>query len=106
MPVFFFDFDTPEGFERADVGVPFASIEAAFLSAHQAAVEMIVELLRNGRDAGGRRFEVRDERGSVVLELPFLEVLHPRGSAGPRAATATPQPRQDALARSREDGAR
>lgn len=101
MPVFFFDLETADKFERDQVGVQFDSVEAAFLGAHEAAVAMIVELLRDRRDASRHRFEVRNEHGLVVLELPFLEVLHPRSAAKPPMNMDAPRRLRDTLARSR-----
>ena len=83
MPVFFFDLDTPAGFERAEEGLEFDSLEAAFLSAYEAAVEMAVDLLRDRQDASRHRFEVRDAGGVLVFELPFTEILKPRAQAPP-----------------------
>ena len=79
MPRFFFDLATPRGVERDDVGVVFASMEAAYLDACRAALEISIEMLRNRQDPDRHSFEVRDERVQLVLEIPFAEVLQPQG---------------------------
>ena len=46
---------------------------------------MWAEARHQGHDLIGRRFVIKDERGRVLLELPFAEVLGaaPRWSASP-----------------------
>ena len=78
MPRFFFDLSTPGGLERDDLGVTFAGVEAAYMDACRAALEISVDMLRERQDPGRHRFEVRDERAALVLEIPFTEVLQPR----------------------------
>ena len=78
MPLFYFDLATPGGLERDDLGVAFPGVEAAYLDACRAALEMSVDMLRERQDPGLHRFEVRDERAALVLEIPFTEVLQPR----------------------------
>ena len=81
MPRFFFDLAGPGGVERDDLGVMFAGVEAAYVDACRAALEISVDMLRERRDPGRHRFEVRDERTALVLEIPFTEVLQPGGAA-------------------------
>ena len=85
MPHFFFDLFTSKHFERDAEGLPFDSLEAAYLSASQAAVDISIDMLRERKDPSGYRFEVRDSDGQVVLELPFSEVLRAGRTAKPPA---------------------
>ena len=78
MPRFFFDLATPGGLERDDLGVTFAGVEAAYVDACRAALEISMDMLRERQDPGRHRFEVRDERAALVLEIPFTEVLEPQ----------------------------
>ena len=78
MPLFYFDLATPGGLERDDLGVVFPGVEAAYVDACRAALEMSVDMLRERQDPGHHCFEVRDERAVLVLEIPFTEVLQPR----------------------------
>jgi hypothetical protein len=85
MPRFFFDLAGPGGVERDDLGVVFTGVEAAYVDACRAVLEISVDMLRDRRDPGGHRFEVRDEVGVLVLEIPFSEVLQPGGPSSPPA---------------------
>ncbi len=78
MPRFFFDLASPGGLERDDLGVTFAGVEAAYMEACRAALEISMDMLRARQDPGRHRFEVRDERAALVLEIPFTEVLEPQ----------------------------
>ena len=101
MPHFFFDLTTPDDFEPDGVGVTFPSLEAAYLSANQAAVDMSIEMLRERRDPSGYRFDVRDQDGRMVMEIPFSEVLSLGRNAKPREADRLHDRLQAALDRSR-----
>lgn len=83
MPRFFFDLASPGRFERDDLGVVFPGVEAAYLDACRAALEISLDMLRERRDPAGHRFEVRDEGAALVLEIPFTEVLQPRARPAP-----------------------
>ena len=101
MPHFFFDLSTPDDFEPDSVGVTFPSLEAAYLSANQAAVDMSIELLRERKDPSGYRFDVRDQDGRTVMEIPFSEVLNFGRNARPRETARLHDRLQAALDRSR-----
>ena len=96
MPRFFFDLATPAGLERDDTGSVFDSLETAYLDGSQAAVEISIDLLRDRHDPSRHRFEVRDEEGQVVLEIPFGEVLRPGRSATPHPGPPGMQARLEA----------
>ena len=83
MPHFYFDLCTPDGCEHDAEGLSFGSLDTAYLSASQAAIDMSIDMLRERKDPSRHRFEVRGEDGQVVLELPFTEVLHSGGGAKP-----------------------
>lgn len=53
----------------------FPTIEAAYIDAYHAAIDIRAEARQQGRDLSHHRFVIRDATGSVVLELPFAEVL-------------------------------
>jgi hypothetical protein len=58
-----------------EIGVELANIETAYLEAFKAAQEMWSELLAQGSDPLTRCFEIGDERGQLLLSVPFVEVL-------------------------------
>ena len=78
MSQFYFDLHTPTGPEPDETGSPFESLEAAYLDACQAALEISVELLRKREDPSRYRFEIRAADKRLLLDLPFKEVLNPR----------------------------
>jgi hypothetical protein len=74
MPLFYFHFGDDDG-SGDDDGIEFPSIEAAYLDAYHAAIDMWAEARHQGRDPGFDCFIIKDAQGQVVLELPFVEVL-------------------------------
>lgn len=88
MPRFYFDLSTSEHFERDAVGAMFATLEAAYLDACRAVIDISFELLRERKDPSRYQFEIRDAGGQVVWELPFAEVLQPGRTARPRQIQA------------------
>lgn len=83
MPLFFFDLVTPTEVERDLMGLSFVSLDEAYLSASQAALEIAIDMLRKRENPSRYQFAVRNEHGAVVLELPFSEVLQPGRAAKP-----------------------
>lgn len=77
MPRYYFHVVSTEGVSADEMGSEFPNVEAAFLSAHEAAFEMSVEMLRERHDPSGYRFEIRDARGELLFDLPFSEVMRP-----------------------------
>ena len=76
MPRFFFHLrGGPEGLDQDENGVDLRDVEAAYLEAHQSALDMAREWLREGRNPRGYMFEVVNGGGAVVFELPFAEAL-------------------------------
>ncbi len=83
MSRFFFHLCGPAGFSRDEEGIEFATLEEAYLDLWKAAVEMSVDALRQHRDPSRDRFELWDEEGRFLLDLPFSEVIK-AGASGPR----------------------
>src|SRR5215207_6775463 len=79
MPRYFFHLSAPGGYSPDDLGVEFAGIEAAYLGAYQAALDMSIEMLRDRVDPTRHSFEISDRAGHVLFELPFSEVMRPAG---------------------------
>ncbi|MBQ0820062.1 hypothetical protein HPT29_011265 [Microvirga terrae] len=76
MPRFYFHLTGgPEGVSPDESGVVLPDSEAAYLEAFHAARDMAQEWLREGRNPRRYAFEVRNDAGELVLELPFSEVL-------------------------------
>lgn len=79
MARFFFHLVLPGDYQVDDVGSEFPDIEAAWLGGWEAAIEIIADMLRGRRDPNGLQFEIADEQGHFLMELPFSEVLRPAG---------------------------
>ncbi|MFC1458474.1 DUF6894 family protein [Microvirga arabica] len=74
MPRFFFHLrGVLEDLDQDGVDLP--DMEAAYLEAHQSALDMAQEWLHQGRNPRGYAFEVVNDTGEVVFELPFAEAL-------------------------------
>ena len=58
-----------------DLGMDLPDLDSAYLEAFQAAQDMWTELLAQRSDPLIRSFEIADERGRLLLTLPFVEVL-------------------------------
>ena len=76
MPLFFFHLrGGPDGLSLDRDGLDLLDVEAAYLEAHQTALDMAQEWLRKGRSPRGYAFEVANGAGEVVFEVPFAEAL-------------------------------
>ena len=76
MPLFFFHLrGGPDGLSLDKDGLDLLDVEAAYLEAHQTALDMAQEWLRKGRNPRGYAFEVANGAGEVVFEVPFAEAL-------------------------------
>jgi hypothetical protein len=63
------------GLEVDQEGIEFPSIEAAYLDAYHAAIDMWADARHKGRDLSRHGFVIRDAAGQPVMELPIAEVL-------------------------------
>lgn len=77
MPVFFFHLSLSSGVERDKVGVPFASIEEAYLNACETIPTLAADLLKEGHDLGRCAFLITDATGVPLLDVPFAELARP-----------------------------
>src|SRR3712207_1568392 len=76
MPLFFFHLrGGPDGLSLDKDGLDLLDVEAAYLEAHQTALDMAQEWLRKGRSPRGYAFEVVNGAGEIVFEVPFAEAL-------------------------------
>ena len=84
MHHYYFHLISPAGRDTDEVGNDFPDAEQAYLSAHQAALDMSVEMLNahNG-DPARHSFEITDADGLVLFELPFSEVVAPSKGLAP-----------------------
>jgi len=90
MHHYYFHLISPAGRDTDDVGNDFPNAEQAYLGAHQAALDMSVEMLNahNG-DPARHSFEITDADGLVLFELPFSEVVNPSKKLAPDAVHAS-----------------
>ena len=75
MPHFYFHLRTPAGWERDQDGLDFTGLEAAYLDACRAIPDMAADLVRRKHDPLPYGFEIADEAGQLLMEVPFSEVL-------------------------------
>lgn len=81
MSHFYFHLVTPTGREEDLLGSEFDTLEAAYLDATGAAVAMSSEMLGAREDPGRLRFEICAADQTLLIELPFSEVLRVPPSA-------------------------
>jgi hypothetical protein len=79
MPRFFFHLVSPGNYSVDEVGGEFCDVETAYLDAWQAALEMSFEMLKSRTDPSRHQFEIVDEEGRFLLEIPFSDVVRPAG---------------------------
>jgi hypothetical protein len=77
MPRFYFNFISPGHYTMDEVGGEFPDVEAAYLDAWQAALELVIDMLRERRDPFHCQFDITDSERRCLLEIPFSEVMRP-----------------------------
>ena len=75
MPLFYFHLRDELGPHPDEGGIELLDVETAYLEAFRGALGLWGELLEQRRDPRCSRFEVTDETGEALFELPFSEVL-------------------------------
>ena len=88
MARFFFHFINRDERSPDDRGLEFASAEQALAEASLAVVAMWPEMLAARQDPLACAFEIADEHGTILFDLPFSEALDRcrRPAGGPGAA--------------------
>lgn len=75
MPRFYFHLRGPKGLDRDSEGLELAGVEAAYLGACQAIPGMSADLVHEAENPIRYSFEITDESGTVLMEVPFAEIL-------------------------------
>lgn len=75
MPRYFFHLVKQNGLRPDPWGCELPDHSAARMEAIQAAREIMSDAIRRGEAVDGRRFEVVDRLGRVVLVLPFRDAV-------------------------------
>ena len=90
MPRYYFHLNRPDGLDRDDIGLELPNLEAAYLGAFEAILPMTVDLTRRNENPRRYAFEIADETGTVLLDVPFSEFL----DRGRRPTAPQRQPRR------------
>jgi hypothetical protein len=85
MPRYFFHLVAPDGRSEDEIGSEFPGVEAAYLAAYQAALEIGIEMLRERHDPAQHHFEIADADGQALMDLPFAEAMQPSRGPMPHA---------------------
>ncbi|KQO44977.1 DUF6894 family protein [Methylobacterium bullatum] len=75
MTQFYFHLRGPDGLDCDDTGLDLVSVEAAYLEAFKAVPGMSSDLASNAENPIRYGFEITDARGTILMVLPFAEVL-------------------------------
>jgi hypothetical protein len=78
MPLFFFNFTSQDEISIDYTGTEFPSLEAAYLSTCTAILDIAYEKLQARQDPEKDAFEIVDANRTVLMQVPFVEVLRPR----------------------------
>lgn len=79
MPRFFFHLLSSDGRHRDEIGFDFANAEAAYLEAYRTIPALAADMLERGCDPMAAAFEIADEKGQVVFQIPFTERVRSPG---------------------------
>lgn len=77
MPRFFFNLSSQGNVSMDETGTEFPSLEAAYLDTCDAILDIAVEKLRAHQNPAKDAFEIADEQGNVLMQVPFSEILSP-----------------------------
>src|SRR5215831_7040201 len=91
MPRFFFNLRSQGDVSIDEIGTEFSCLEAAYLDACDAILQIAFDKLRSRQDPSRDTFEIADGERKVLMQVPFVEVLQPR------AATSIARMRLDTL---------
>jgi hypothetical protein len=75
-----------------DEGADFASVEEAYLETFKGAQELWPELLRDRQDPRQYVYDITDDDGAVLMELPFAEIVESCRHVGPATMSAPTKP--------------
>ena len=75
---FFFNYRVGEDYVRDHEGTDLIDLASARVEAVKDARHLMSKSILGGLDVSGRVFEVCDEAGRVVLEMPFAEAISRR----------------------------
>jgi hypothetical protein len=89
MPRFFFNLSSQGKVSMDETGTEFSSLEAAYLDTCDAILEIAVEKLRARENPATDAFEIADEQGNVLMQVPFSEVLWPAAATDRPASSET-----------------
>jgi hypothetical protein len=80
MPRFFFNLRSQGDVSVDAIGTEFSSLEAAYLDACNAILQIAFEKLQARQDPSEDVFEIADGQRTVLMQVPFLEVLQPKAA--------------------------
>jgi hypothetical protein len=72
---FYFHLWLGDRYERDEIGLECCEAEEAYIQAFHAAQDGWVEAVRARSDPRRYRFDVADAAGTVIFEVPFVEVI-------------------------------
>lgn len=75
MPHFYFHLSTGDDYERDEVGSDLKDANEAYLEAFETAQQLVVDLVREHRRPARYRFDICDEQGRVLFQVPFSEIV-------------------------------
>ena len=75
-----------------EIGAEFDSLDSAYLEGCRAALEISFDMLRDRIDPSAMKFEISDDQGTLLIDLPFEEVLRP-GARRSRPSSNSRPPR-------------
>jgi hypothetical protein len=101
MARYYFHLVTGEDYERDEIGSEHADANEAYLEAFDSAQQLTLDLIRDRVNPGRHRFDVCDERGNIVFQVPFTEIYRER--IGPHEAITIAQRGQYLAARVRDE---
>jgi len=84
MPHFYFHLRSPAGLTRDKFGQDFDDLEAAYLEACLTIPDMGADLVKRRRNPLPYTFEIANEAGQLLMDVPFSEMLDKGHKSRPR----------------------
>src|SRR3954469_10982184 len=90
MSTYFFHLRSTAATTRDEIGTEFTDLDAAYLDTCETIIGMAADMTNAGCNSTPYVFDITDAAGTLLMEVPFTEMLN-KGEKPQRPAAATPR---------------